>query len=136
MIQNQNKIVVRYQNGKILKGQTSDFLPAKSAFHISLLDTPAGAPSIEVQVSEVKAIFFVKDFAGNREHKEAKEFAASKSTGGRKIQVLFKDNETLVGTTQGYDPKRTGFFLIPADPGSNNDRSFVVKSATQKISFI
>jgi hypothetical protein len=89
-----------------------------------------------VQVSEVKAIFFVKDFTGNREHKEAKEFAASKSAGGRKIQVVRKDGETLVGTTQGYDPKRTGFFLIPADPSSNNDRSFVVKSATQKISFI
>ena len=62
----QNKIVVRYQNGEILKGQTSDFLPTKSIFHLSLIDVPPGSPSLEVHLSGVKAIFFVKDFAGDR----------------------------------------------------------------------
>lgn len=132
----QNKIVVRYQNGKILKGQTSDFLPAKPTFHISLLDAASGLPSQEVQVAGLKAIFFVKDFKGNHEHDEAKDFSVNKPVGGRKIKVVFKDGETLIGTTQGYAPNRPGFFLIPADSGSNNERSFIVTSATQKVSFI
>jgi hypothetical protein len=133
----QNKIVVRYQNGKILKGQTSDFLPAKPTFHISLLDAPPCAPpSHEVPVSELKAIFFVKDFDGNRAHNEVKEFSADKSTGGRKIKAVFKDGEMMVGTTQGYDPKRPGFFIVPADSSSNNDRSFIVTSATEKVCFV
>jgi hypothetical protein len=132
----QNKIVVRFQNGKILKGQTSDFLPAKPTFHIFLLDALPGAPSQEVQVEGLKAIFFVKDFKGNHEYNEAKEFSADKPAGGRKIKADFKDGEMLVGTTQGYDPNRSGFFLIPADSGSHHARSFIVTSATQKVSFI
>jgi hypothetical protein len=132
----QNQIVVRYQDGKIIKGHTSDFLPAKPTFHLSIFDAPPGNAPVEVRVSGVKAIFFVKDFAGNSEHKDVQEFSAVKSAGGRKITVLFKDGETMTGTTQGYDPKRPGFFIVPADADSNNDRCFVVAGATEKVSFV
>ena len=132
----QNKIVIRYQDGKILKGQTSDFLPTKPTFHLTLIDARSGSSPVEVQVSEVKAIFFVKDFIGNREHKNVKEFSDGKSAGGRKIMVNFKDSETLIGITQGYDAKRPGFFVVPADTDSNNDRCFVIASAVQNVSFI
>jgi len=132
----QNKIVVRYQDGRIFKGHTNDFLPAKPTFHISLTDSLPGSSPYEAQVSLVKAIFFVKDFAGNPERKDIQEFLTGKSAGGRKITVLFKDGETMVGTTQGYDPSRPGFFVVPADADSNNDRCFVVAGATQSVSFV
>jgi small nuclear ribonucleoprotein (snRNP)-like protein len=132
----QNKVVVRYQNGEVLKGQTSDFLPTKPVFHLSLVDAPPSAPSLLVQLTGVKAIFFVKDFAGNREREEILGFSSEKPVVGRKIKVTFHDGETLVGTTQGYDPTRSGFFIIPADPDSNNDRCFVVASAAKEIAFI
>mgnify|MGYP001009402890 CR=1 FL=1 len=133
----QNKIVVRYQDGRVFKGNTSDFQPIKPTFHIVLTDSPPGPASVmEVHISNVKAIFFVKDFAGDPEHKKTNEFTAGKYAGGRKIKVEFKDGETLVGTTQGYDPKRTGFFVVPADADSNNERCFVVAAATQGVSFI
>ena len=132
----QNKVVVRYQNGEVVKGQTSDFLPTKPIFHLSLIDTPPSAPPLVVQISGVKAIFFVKDFAGNREREEVLGFSPEKSVVGRKIKVTFHDGETLVGTTQGYDPGRPGFFIIPADPASNNERCFVVTMATKEIAFI
>ena len=132
----QNKIVVRYQDGRILKGQTGDFLPTKPVFHLTLADAARDAKPLTVQVAEIKAIFFVKDFAGNRERKQVQDFPAGKPVVGRKIRVVFQDGETLVGTTQGYDPTRPGFFVIPADPASNNDRCFVVTRATQQVSFI
>jgi small nuclear ribonucleoprotein (snRNP)-like protein len=132
----QNKVVVRYQDGKILKGQTSDFLPTKPVFHLSVIDAPPGTPPLAVQISGVKAIFFVKDFAGNRERNEVLGFPTEKPVIGRKIRVDFQDGETLIGTTQGYDPNRSGFFMIPADTDSNNERCFVVTSAAKQISFI
>jgi len=132
----QNKVVVRYQDGKILKGQTSDFLPTKPVFHLSVIDAPPGTPPLTVQISGVKAIFFVKDFAGNRERNEVLGFPMEKPVIGRKIRVDFQDGETLIGTTQGYDPNRSGFFMIPADTDSNNERCFVVASAAKQISFI
>ena len=132
----QNKIVVRFQDGRILKGQTGDFLPTKPMFHLTLADTVPDAKPLEVHVAEVKAIFFVKDFAGNRERKKVQEFPAGKPVVGRKIRVVFQDGETLVGTTQGYDASRPGFFVIPADPASNNDRCYVIARATKQVSFI
>ncbi|MBP1775681.1 MAG: hypothetical protein H6Q86_1687 [candidate division NC10 bacterium] len=132
----QNKIVVRFQDGRILKGQTGDFLPTKPVFHLTLADAAPDAKPLEVKVAEIKAIFFVKDFAGNRERQKVQEFPAGKPVVGRKIRVVFQDGETLVGTTQGYDATRPGFFVIPADPASNNDRCFVVTRATKQVSFI
>jgi hypothetical protein len=29
-----NKVVVKYKNGTLIKGQTSDFFPNKASFHI------------------------------------------------------------------------------------------------------
>jgi small nuclear ribonucleoprotein (snRNP)-like protein len=132
----QNKIVVRFQDGRILKGQTGDFLPTKPVFHLALADAARDAKPLEVQIAEIKAIFFVKDFAGNRERQKVQEFPAGKAVVGRKIRVVFQDGETLVGTTQGYDATRPGFFVIPADPASNNDRCFVVTRATKQVTFI
>jgi hypothetical protein len=132
----QNKIVVRFQDGKIIKGYTGDFLPTKPAFHIMPLNAPAATKPFLVQVADLKAVFFVRDLVGNPAHRERLEFAADKPAVGRKIRVVFKDGEILVGTTQGYDPGRTGFFIVPADFESNNERCFVVGSATAKVSFI
>lgn len=132
----QNKIVVRYQDGRILKGHTEDFLPTKAAFHLTPLDAPPGAKPALVRVAELKAVFFVKDLVGNREFEERLEFKADRPPAGRRIRVVFRDGETLVGTTQGYDPTRIGFFIVPADTDSNNERCFVVGSATVKVAFI
>ena len=131
----QNKIVIRYLSGRILKGFTSDFFPNKDVFHIISDDEP-GSKAKEVRVAELKAIFFVKDPAGNPKHEELKAFDPATPIVGRKIRVLFKDGEVLLGTTQGYQPNRPGFFVTPADPKSNNERCFVVSAATREVSFL
>jgi hypothetical protein len=132
----QNKIVVRFQDGRIFKGYTGDFLPAKPAFHITPLNAPAGTKPFLVQVADLKGVFFVKDLVGNSEHRERLEFLPDKPPVGKKIRVVFQDGEILVGTTQGYDPTRAGFFLVPADPESNNERCFVVGRAAARVTFL
>ena len=132
----QNKVVVHYLDGKIIKGQTIDFLPTKPTFHVSLIDAPPNTPPLEINIGGVKAIFFVKDYLGNSKREEILGFSVDKPAIGRKIKVTFRDGEVLVGTTQGYDASRPGFFIIPADPDSNNDRCFIVASATRQVSFI
>ena len=41
--------------------------------------------------------------------------------------------EVIVGTTQGYQPGRPGFFVYPADAASNNERCFVITAATRRV---
>jgi hypothetical protein len=131
-----NRVVARYQDGRVLKGITNDFLPAKDLFHLVPFDSPPGTKPTDVKVGDLKALFFVKDFAGHPEHKRSTEFDPTKPVLGRKIQVTFKDGELLVGTTQGYQPGRPGFFLLPADPQTNNERCFVVTAATREVKFL
>lgn len=131
-----NKVVARFADGRLIKGLTFDFQPGKTQFHINAADAATTAKPVEVQIAELKALFFVKDFAGDPQHEERKEFNPARSEIGRKIRVVFKDGETLVGITQGYQPSRPGFFLIPADADSNIQRCYVVSSAAQTIDFI
>jgi hypothetical protein len=133
---NQSKIVVRYQDGRVKKGFTSDFLPHKDLFHLVPMDSPPSVRPIVVSFRELKAVFFVKDFTGNPRYQDKKTFDSTRPAPGRKIQVVFKDQETLIGTTHGYEPGRSGFFIIPSDPDSNIDRCFVVSAATQEVSFL
>ena len=132
----QNKMVVRFQDGRLLKGTTSDFFPTKNTFHVAPADAAAGSKPVEVSFAELKAIFFVKDFTGNHHHEDQKEFDPAQRSVGRKIRVRFKDGEEIVGTTQGYRPERPGFFVVPADAESNNERCFVISAATDKVEFI
>lgn len=131
-----NKVVARFADGRMIKGLTNDFLPAKDRFHVTPAEAPPGSEAVEIQTKELKAVFFVKDFAGNPQHQDRKEFDPSRAPAGRKIKVVFADGEVLVGVTQGYQPGRPGFFVVPADPASNIERCYVVSSATQSVGFI
>jgi hypothetical protein len=132
----QNKIVVRYQDGRLLKGITNDFFPNKNLFHLVLMDSPPGSNPLELHTVDLKAVFFVKEFSGKLNYDDKKEFDPTKPSVGRKIRVVFKDGELLVGTTNGYQPDRPGFFVVPADANSNIERCFVITSATQEVSLI
>jgi len=131
----QNKIVVRYQDGRLMKGFTNDFFPNKDLFHLVPMEAPPGSKPLDVRIPELKAVFFVKEFGGNPQYKDKQEFDLTKPVMGRKIQVTFKDGETLLGTTQGYQPGRPGFFVSPADTQSNIERCFVVSAATKEVKF-
>jgi hypothetical protein len=134
----QNKIVVRYRDGRTLKGHTADFLPTRPSFHVVPMEAPAVAAkgTVEIQLAELKAVFFVKDFTGNNAYQETKAFAPGQRVSGRKIRVEFVDGEVLLGTTMGYQPNRPGFFLVPADPNSNNERCYVVSAAVRSVAFV
>jgi len=121
-------VVARYRVGSVVKGTTTDFSPLRDRFHVDVEGTIT-----EVLYEDLKAIFFVRDLAGDPEHRKTNEFDAAKPVIGRKLTVEFDDGEILVGTTQGYRPDRKGFFVIPADQSGNAERCYVVASATRKV---
>lgn len=131
-----SKIVVRYAGGRVLKGHTQNFFPNRPTFHLTPLEGESLKGPIEVPLDQLKAVFFVRDFTGNRDFQEKKEIPAGEKPQTRVMEVTFRDNEKLLGTTQGYDPKRPGFFLFPIDTGSNNTRAFIVSAAVQKVRFL
>ena len=131
-----SKIVVRYCDGRTMKGTTQNFFPNKPVFHVARQGGSGSGDLIEVNVEDLKAVFFVRDFAGNAEHVERKQLAPGERAQGRLMEVTCKDGEVIVGTTTGYDPKRLGFFLFPIDPSANNARVFMVSSAVRTARFL
>jgi len=125
-----NKVVVRFKDGSIMKGKTRDFFPNKASFHLETLN----GETKTIDVEQLKAFFWVKDFEGNKNYDE--DYNDEIAGTGRKIIVKFSDGESIIGYTLGYSPDRKGFFMTPADSKSNNQRIFVVKSASEKIEFI
>ena len=129
------KVVTRYSDGRLIKGFTQDFFPNKERLYLFPADNPSGE-AIEVSINDLKAIFMVRDFIGDPMYKERKNYIEGEKPSGRKMEVTFMDGEVLVGSTLGYDPRRQGFFLFPADPKSNNIRGYVVSSAVGKIRYL
>lgn len=125
-----NKVVVKYKDNSIAKGQTANFFPNKTFFHLQLVD----GGQTEVFVEDLKAVFFVKEYAGKKDHQ--KVYDDKVAGGGRKLQVKFKDGETIIGYTTGYALDRPGFYMVPADLKGNNERIFVVNSATEKVDLL
>ena len=125
-----NKVVARFKDGSILKGKTSDFFPNKETCHLETLNGEIK----EITMEQLKAFFFVKDFEGDKTHQ--KSYNDEIAGAGRKIMVKFSDGEQVVGYTLGYSPGRQGFIMTPADLKSNNERIFVVTSASEKIEFL
>lgn len=126
------KVVVRYSNGQTLKGTTGDFRPASPRFHLIPAD---GSAVVDVRMVELKAVFFVRDFAGSPERAKLHGFldAPAETAHGKKIAVLFRDGELSCGYTLTFSPDRAGFFLFPADPASNNLRIYVVTAAAAEV---
>ncbi|MBI1798299.1 MAG: hypothetical protein HYR73_01270 [Candidatus Eisenbacteria bacterium] len=126
-----NRVVARYVNGAVLKGTTQDFFPNRPVFHLQ----PPGAPSVQIRCRELKAVFFVKDLEGNEKRQDLRGFieAPAESQHGKKIVVRFRDGELLCGYTLTFTPDREGFFVFPADPGSNNHRVYVMTPAALEI---
>jgi hypothetical protein len=131
-----NKVVARFADGRVVKGTTADFNPTKDAFHVTEHDAAPDAQPILVLTQQLKALFFVKDFAGDSSRDKTAASTAPRPALGRKIKVVFKDGEVLVGTTAGYQPGRTGFFIEPEDAGTNEERCFVITQAAEEITLL
>jgi hypothetical protein len=124
----ENKVIARYIDGRLLKGTTVDFFPTRKLFH---LETSEGDLH-DVHLANLKAVFFVKSFDGNPDYQERRGFFTT-HTQGKKVLVEFEDGETLFGYTLSYSSLGIGFFVFPGDPESNNIKIFIVNGSTKRV---
>jgi len=138
------RVVIRFTEGKILKGHVRNF----SANEIFVLLEEVGTRTEQsIPIDELKAIFFVKTFEGVSGYRDRKVYGIRKNI-GRKVYIRFNDGESMVGFLDGEIPwkkgfflskpdgKHRGFFLIPVDADSNNIRVFVVGTAIKDITLM
>jgi hypothetical protein len=131
------KVIIRFLDGRILKGYIKELSQEHS--QVSIVDEKSNEQSI--QLNQLKAVFYVKSFKGNRHYAEKKTFREMDRK-GKKILVRFKDGESVTGHLEGDVPwergfflesKKGGFFLIPSDYKSNNRKIFVVSESVTNV---
>ena len=139
--QDNQKVILRFIDGKMLKGYIRDLKIAEEYLY---LEDESGH-QLKVRLKELKAIFYVKKFEGERGHQEKKDFAGIRQ-GTKRVLVKFKDGETIMGNMEGNIPWQKGFFLesmkekaftiIPVDEASNNTRILVITTAVKDVAMI
>lgn len=86
---------------------------------------------VPVDIHKLKAVFFVRDFVGNRDYLEEKTLAQDPDRPGLRARIRFEDNEMLEGVAENSLELlvHPGFFFWPGDKKSNNLLVYVMKSA-------
>jgi hypothetical protein len=118
-----NAIVARFADGRIIKGVSLDVAPERPTCHVRTAD----GGMHEVALRDLKALFFVKHLDGDSGKTDAQTVDAAdpRLRGAKLIECVFHDQERIVGMVMRFPPLKTFFFMVPADPASNNLRILV-----------
>ncbi|HXK60430.1 MAG TPA: hypothetical protein PLP42_11115 [Acidobacteriota bacterium] len=120
------KVVLRSRSGKLIPGfaYQTDFNET-----VKIL-TREGKEEV-FPLSELKAVFFVREFGGDPQHEEIQFLAKVPASRELWVRAQFIDGEMLEGKVQnGLDLiTKEGFYLYPSDGEANNLCVFVPKSA-------
>lgn len=131
------KIILRFVDGRIIRGYIGKFSPSDES--VSIEDELSNNQI--VKISDLKAIFFVKSFEGDKKYSDRKAFTQP-TVSGKRVFVRFFDGESMMGYIEGKLPwekgffleqKKGGFFLVPVDNRSNNTKVFVVAGSVQDV---
>ena len=131
MAPNYRKVVARYLDRRLVKGYTFDFRPSQPRFHV-FAEPSANGASTQVFLRDLKALFFVRDLVGDPARQDGQQFPPG-NPADAPVEVRFLDGEVMVGTVEGSATDTPGFFLVPADQGSNNLRVYVLAAATRAV---
>lgn len=125
------KVVARYQDGRIIKGTSLDVDPNRTIFHVR----PAQGPAVEVNMNDLKALFFVKSLDGDsaRNDSQNPNPADPRNRGSSIVRLEFADGESITGLTIAFPPRRQFFFVLPVDSASNNIRMLINRDAVTNM---
>ncbi|MDR3763342.1 MAG: hypothetical protein P4M01_04530 [Acidobacteriota bacterium] len=133
-----HKVVVRMQDGAVIKGHYADAesirsLAAVDGFLHRFLQGDRGFVAkeqpnpCELKWPEIKAVFFVSSFEGDRDLEKVHFYGQGPEIRTIWVEVTFHDGEVLEGYMKNALPRLNegGFFLRPSSPESNNLLVFV-----------
>src|SRR5439155_39861 len=80
-----NRAVIAFADGRRMRGYIFDFSAIKDSFRLSPEEDPLQKKGAEVKMKDLKAVFFVRDFNGNRGYQESQAVEGQRH--GRRLEV-------------------------------------------------
>ena len=119
-------VIARARSGQLIPGYLEK---GKLLTRGILKMTDVSGEPVPIDIHKLKALFFVRDFTGNRDYLEEKTLVDDPPRPGVRARLRFEDNEMIEGVTENsldllVDP---GFFFWPGDVRSNNRLIYVLK---------
>ncbi|RJP70768.1 MAG: hypothetical protein C4532_08785 [Candidatus Abyssobacteria bacterium SURF_17] len=125
------KLVIHYRQGKVVKGVTYKLDVNSLGFYLIPVEPTAEQERIYVHFSDLKAIYFVRDFEGKLDSSGA---ILERSTEGQETRIAFDDGEIIEGwTMHHFDPSCQRFFMVPKENNGNNISILVERSALKGL---
>ncbi len=129
------KVVVRKLDETVIKGyvDSETYLRGGS---VEVLDREGHLSSIPL--TDLKGVFFVRDFVGDARRPERKVFYSRPKRSGLWVRLTFKDSEILEGLIPNslLDLPAEGFLVTPPDVYSNNLKVFIPRNALSTLQVI
>ena len=146
------KVVVRYKDGRVVKGTTLNFDVRKPGFLLRPLGADEDTELVPIRLCDLKAIFFNTSLKRRESEShtrllldvsaaimEKNGVAPDPAPVATETQPAWPTNEPPAAeATVGppwtpppfdlYNQTNGGFFLVPADPRSNNERVYVLRN--------
>jgi hypothetical protein len=126
-----NEVLLAFLHGRFLKGFTRGFHPSRAILDILPSRTASEQQAQKVPLSLLRTILFLRHFGPT--HSAAMEGRPGGSA--RRIEVTFKDNYVMAGTTRDYEEGTPGFIMRSAQLGDSMS-VFVVSSAVRDVRFL
>jgi hypothetical protein len=136
IVMEKRKVIARKTNGEILKGYVDTAPESAKDDKITMISLTDEI--IKIPKRNMKALFFVKKFSGNKEYSEIKFFENQPKIDGLWVRLTFYDDEMIEGivsNTIGFLLEE-GFYLKPPDPNSNNRLMYVLKAALKDFTVL
>jgi hypothetical protein len=123
------KLILRYLDGNVIPALVGFFENGTDPIPAIKSD---GSP-LFVEVSDLKAAFFVKDYLGNPSYQMLlDEEKMRRNTDGGFVRLHFSDGEVLMGQVSDDTNFSKGFFLKVLDPNDNNILVYVNPKSLKK----
>jgi hypothetical protein len=125
------KLVLHYKNKKVMKGVTYKLDMNSLGFYLVPVEPMGEQERIYVHFSDLKAIYFVRDFEGKFDPSQAVQ---ERSAEGQDVRIAFEDGEIIEGwTIHHFDPSCQRFFMFPKEDKGNNISILVERSALKGL---
>jgi hypothetical protein len=119
------EVLLAFLHGRFLKGFTRGFHPSRAVLDIVPSRTASETQAQKVPLTLLRTVLFLRQF-GAGEHASMRAGASP-----RKIEVTFKDNYVMTGTTLDYEEGTPGFLVT-----SGGMTMFVVSASVRDVRYL
>ncbi|MBI5640717.1 MAG: hypothetical protein HZA17_09850 [Nitrospirae bacterium] len=129
------KVLVKLQNGEETRGELLSFNQNAPTFYIHTDKDKGTTNNVMLNTADVKAIFFQKRQNGDCSivHMETIDQSVLAGLHGFRLDVEFRDGETIHGSAHKYSPNDRGFYLVPLNPADKYERIYVNALSVKRV---